>query len=184
LPRAPSVEGVDTDGNILQCSNRARGGAGLGSSPQHAPSRTEPRRYLSEHTPLYLLGPRFTAGADFLGAGSYLAQPRRRQRRKTRRATAWAAFQARPGPIERLKIELFSKPKAKAVDVGFQEMDPIWSLDPVSKLLARFLKDEAGATAIEYALIASGISIVILAAVQGIGTTLNTTFGTVQTALK
>ena len=47
-----------------------------------------------------------------------------------------------------------------------------------------FLQNESGATAIEYALIAAGISIVIVAAVQGIGTTLNTTFGSVQTALK
>jgi len=43
-----------------------------------------------------------------------------------------------------------------------------------------FLRDESGATAIEYALIAGGISIVILAAVQGIGTKLNSTFTQVQ----
>ncbi len=50
--------------------------------------------------------------------------------------------------------------------------------------VARFLKNESGTTAIEYALIAGGISIVIVAAAQGIGTTLNTTFGSGQTALK
>lgn len=44
----------------------------------------------------------------------------------------------------------------------------------------RFLRDKSGATAIEYALIAAGISIVILAAVQGIGTTLNSTFTQVK----
>lgn len=38
-----------------------------------------------------------------------------------------------------------------------------------SSLLGRFSRDEAGATAIEYALIASGISVVIVAAVNGIG---------------
>jgi pilus assembly protein Flp/PilA len=54
----------------------------------------------------------------------------------------------------------------------------------VLQLLTRFLKNEAGATAIEYALIASGISIVILAAVQGVGGTLVTTFTGVQNALK
>ncbi len=43
-----------------------------------------------------------------------------------------------------------------------------------------FLRDESGATAIEYALIAGSISIVILAAAQGIGTKLNTTFTDVQ----
>jgi pilus assembly protein Flp/PilA len=53
----------------------------------------------------------------------------------------------------------------------------------MSKVLSLFLKDETGATAIEYALIAGGISIVIIAAVQGIGATLNGTFTTVQTAL-
>jgi pilus assembly protein Flp/PilA len=52
------------------------------------------------------------------------------------------------------------------------------------QLLQAFVRDEAGATAIEYAIIASGISIVIVAAVGGIGTRLNTTFGSVSTQLK
>ena len=47
-----------------------------------------------------------------------------------------------------------------------------------------FLKNESAATAIEYALIAAGISIVIVAAVNGIGTQLNATFTSVSTALK
>ena len=42
----------------------------------------------------------------------------------------------------------------------------------------------SGATAIEYSLIAAGIALVIVAAVNGIGTILNTTFTSVQTALK
>jgi pilus assembly protein Flp/PilA len=46
------------------------------------------------------------------------------------------------------------------------------------------LKNETGATAIEYGLIAAGISIAIVAAVQGIGGTLVNTFTSVQTALK
>jgi pilus assembly protein Flp/PilA len=50
--------------------------------------------------------------------------------------------------------------------------------------LRAFVKDKSGATAIEYAIIASGISIVIVAAVNGIGTKLNTTFGSVSTQLK
>ena len=50
--------------------------------------------------------------------------------------------------------------------------------------LRAFVKDEAGATAIEYAIIASGLSIVIVAAVNGIGAKLNTTFGSVSTQLK
>jgi pilus assembly protein Flp/PilA len=51
-------------------------------------------------------------------------------------------------------------------------------------LVSRFVKDESGATAIEYGLIAAGISVAIIAVVQGLGTTLNTTFTSVQTALK
>ena len=52
------------------------------------------------------------------------------------------------------------------------------------KLVGHFLKDDSGATAIEYALIAGGISIVIVVAVSNIGTTLNATFTSVSTALK
>jgi pilus assembly protein Flp/PilA len=54
----------------------------------------------------------------------------------------------------------------------------------MSKLVIRFLKDDSGATAIEYGLIAAGIAVAIIAIVQGVGTNLNTTFGSVQTALK
>jgi pilus assembly protein Flp/PilA len=54
----------------------------------------------------------------------------------------------------------------------------------MQKLFARFVKDQSAATAIEYALIAGGISIVIIAAVRGIGTTLNATFTNVNTALR
>ncbi|MEH2568511.1 MULTISPECIES: Flp family type IVb pilin [unclassified Bradyrhizobium] len=52
------------------------------------------------------------------------------------------------------------------------------------RLLTKFLGDESGATAIEYAIIAAGISIVIVASVNGIGTKLTTTFTTVSTSLK
>jgi pilus assembly protein Flp/PilA len=47
-----------------------------------------------------------------------------------------------------------------------------------------FLHDQSGATAIEYGLLAAGISVAIIAVVAGLGTNLNTTFGSVQTALK
>jgi pilus assembly protein Flp/PilA len=53
----------------------------------------------------------------------------------------------------------------------------------MSKFIA-FLKDEAGATAIEYGLIAAGISVVIIATVNAIGTTLNGTFNSISTQLK
>jgi pilus assembly protein Flp/PilA len=52
------------------------------------------------------------------------------------------------------------------------------------RLIAEFLKDESGATAIEYCLIAAGISIVIVVAVSGIGTTLNDKFTSVNTSIK
>ena len=52
------------------------------------------------------------------------------------------------------------------------------------RLLARFVVDERGATAIEYALIAAGISIVIVTAVNGIGTALSTKFVEVGASIK
>jgi len=56
-------------------------------------------------------------------------------------------------------------------------------LRQISKLFA-FLKDESGATAIEYGLIAAGISVVIIATVNAIGTTLNGKFTSISTQLK
>jgi pilus assembly protein Flp/PilA len=54
----------------------------------------------------------------------------------------------------------------------------------MKNLVSRFVKDESGATAIEYGLIAAGISVVIITVVNGIGTNLTTKFGTISTALK
>jgi pilus assembly protein Flp/PilA len=50
-------------------------------------------------------------------------------------------------------------------------------------IIWKFLKNEAGATAIEYGLIAAGISVAIIATVQGLGTKLNSTFTSVSNAL-
>jgi pilus assembly protein Flp/PilA len=52
------------------------------------------------------------------------------------------------------------------------------------QLFSRFLADHSGATAIEYCLIAVGISIVIITAVNGVGTTLNGKFTAVSSSLK
>ncbi|SHG99833.1 Flp family type IVb pilin [Bradyrhizobium erythrophlei] len=52
------------------------------------------------------------------------------------------------------------------------------------QLFSRFLADQSGATAIEYCLIAAGISIVIVTAVNGIGSALNTKFTSVNSSLK
>jgi pilus assembly protein Flp/PilA len=51
-------------------------------------------------------------------------------------------------------------------------------------LIKKFLSDEAGATAIEYGLIAAGIALAIIAVVNGLGTTLNTQFTSINTSLK
>jgi pilus assembly protein Flp/PilA len=53
----------------------------------------------------------------------------------------------------------------------------------MAKLL-EFLGNKSGATAIEYGLIAAGISIAIIAVVNGLGTQLNTTFSSISTQLK
>jgi pilus assembly protein Flp/PilA len=54
----------------------------------------------------------------------------------------------------------------------------------MKNLFVRFVKNESGATAIEYGLIAAGISVAIIAVVNGLGTKLNTTFTSVSTQLK
>jgi pilus assembly protein Flp/PilA len=50
--------------------------------------------------------------------------------------------------------------------------------------LVAFLKDESGATAIEYGLIASGIAVAIIAVIKGTGSNLKGTFASVSSALK
>jgi pilus assembly protein Flp/PilA len=52
------------------------------------------------------------------------------------------------------------------------------------KLVLRFLNEDSGATAIEYGLIAAGISVAIIAVVNGLGTKLNTTFSSISSQLK
>jgi pilus assembly protein Flp/PilA len=54
----------------------------------------------------------------------------------------------------------------------------------MKNLIARFVKDESGATAIEYGLIAAGISLAIIAVVNGIGSSLNTKFSSINASLK
>ncbi len=53
----------------------------------------------------------------------------------------------------------------------------------MQSLIKRFLKDSSGATAIEYGLIAAGISVAIIAVVNGLGSQLNTTFGSISSQL-
>jgi pilus assembly protein Flp/PilA len=54
----------------------------------------------------------------------------------------------------------------------------------MTSIIKSFFKDESGATAIEYGLIAAGIAIAIIAAVQGLGTQLSTNFNTISNSLK
>jgi pilus assembly protein Flp/PilA len=57
-------------------------------------------------------------------------------------------------------------------------------VQPMNKTIRAFLADETGATAIEYGLIAAGIALAIISAVQGVGTKVSTNFGKVSTSLK
>ncbi|MGB8184880.1 MAG: Flp family type IVb pilin [Pseudolabrys sp.] len=54
----------------------------------------------------------------------------------------------------------------------------------MKNLFTRFARDVSAATAIEYGLIAAGISVAIIAVVNGIGTNLNSSFHTVSIQLK
>lgn len=54
----------------------------------------------------------------------------------------------------------------------------------MKRTLLSFLSDESGATAIEYGLIAAGISLAIIAVVNGLGSTLNDKFGSINSSLK
>jgi pilus assembly protein Flp/PilA len=51
-------------------------------------------------------------------------------------------------------------------------------------MIAKFLADDSGATAIEYGLIAAGISIAIIVVVNGLGSNLNAKFDSINTSLK
>ena len=50
--------------------------------------------------------------------------------------------------------------------------------------IQKFIADESGATAIEYGLIAAGIALAIITVINGLGTKLNTKFGSISSALR
>ena len=52
------------------------------------------------------------------------------------------------------------------------------------RFLMKFLSDQSGATAIEYGLIAAGIALAIISAVTGLGSTLNNSYGSINSSLK
>jgi pilus assembly protein Flp/PilA len=70
---------------------------------------------------------------------------------------------------------------------GRQKLPPAGQLVQEQSMrtsISQFIRDESGATAIEYGLIAAGIAVAIIATVQALGTNLNATFSSVSTALK
>ena len=73
--------------------------------------------------------------------------------------------------------------KSFKIIVAMHEVLQLDGVRQMSKLFA-FVKDESGATAIEYGLIAAGISVVIIATVNAIGTTLNGKFTSISTQMK
>jgi pilus assembly protein Flp/PilA len=52
------------------------------------------------------------------------------------------------------------------------------------RLIIKFLKDESGATAIEYGLIATGIAVAIIPVITGLGSKLKTTFTSISSSLR
>jgi pilus assembly protein Flp/PilA len=85
--------------------------------------------------------------------------------------------------LERYGLAMISKgPKARLR--GSRSDSYVWIKElPMNKLIKRFAADESGATAIEYGLIAAGIAVAIIAAVQALGTAISGTFRDVATAL-
>ena len=68
-------------------------------------------------------------------------------------------------------------------DQGYRTQFQVEEYVSMSHLISRFAKDESGATAIEYELIAGLISVMIIASVTAIGTKLNVKFGRISSAL-
>jgi pilus assembly protein Flp/PilA len=101
-----------------------------------------------------------------------------------RRHTPLVLFEApvcrtrRPGLFIDLQKELFTVARY---------LNALWGRNLGARHMSKiviFLKNESGATAIEYGLIAAGISVAIIAAVNTIGSKLNTSFTSISTQLK
>jgi pilus assembly protein Flp/PilA len=83
----------------------------------------------------------------------------------------------------RIKLEICQQGSLNGWGIVFPIGEQFRSHSQMSKMVA-FWNNESGATAIEYGLIAAGISVAIIAAVNALGTTLNTTFTSISTQLK
>src|ERR1700688_3889783 len=80
-------------------------------------------------------------------------------------------------------LRLLSNSFNRVAIPGLPSFEPFASRElPMTKLFARFLQDQTGATAIEYGLIAAGIALAIIAVVNGLGANLNTKFTSINTS--
>jgi pilus assembly protein Flp/PilA len=70
------------------------------------------------------------------------------------------------------------------ISTGRMIFDKISTEANLKQTFLKFLSDESGATAIEYGLIAAGISLAIIAIVNGLGTNINDKFTSINTSLK
>ena len=89
-----------------------------------------------------------------------------------------------------MRVSLKDLCNHSGVDLGFQPRAKVridrseLAVRFIAKIASDFLRDESGTTAIEYALIAGGISIVVITAVNSIGSSMNDRFVTVNERLK
>jgi pilus assembly protein Flp/PilA len=102
-----------------------------------------------------------------------------------------ASLAAADNPTRNRCPERTSSPTARSRCAGSKFARPdsefvyCWrSTISAMKTIRRFLADESGATAIEYGLIAAGISLAIIAVINGLGTKLNTKFTSINNSLK
>lgn len=74
--------------------------------------------------------------------------------------------------------------ETRTLSIQNGSLGQINGVGPGVNIISRFLKDETAATAIEYGLIAAGISVAIIIAVNGLGSRLNTKFSSINSSLK
>ena len=115
----------------------------------------------------------YAAGSPFIGRRSISETGRSiLLTRRLRCLPIYVNF--RIGPSGRIDVYNFAHTHSGDLNNGGHVM---------TKLVPRFLKDISGATAIEYGLIAAGISVAIIAVVNGLGTQLNAKFGSISSQL-
>jgi len=83
-----------------------------------------------------------------------------------------------------IKIKYWFKSLDRVAEHNFRVHVECSGGSQMNKLVMRFLRDNSGATAIEYGLIAAGISVAIIVAVQATGTAVKGTFNSVANALQ